>query len=240
MKPTVTYLYLLRHTPFFTELNTDQLRWVIQHSREWEVQAGRSIVSSDSSGDGTGYWVLLDGSWDLELQGRHHASGHADPGKWFNRELISTDAFKLKANEEVQAMAQQLREAEVKTSTVDDRIGEMTALLGNSEREVAKLYAELQTERRERAKLEVQLEANAKELKTTRSKNTKLEKEISSAKGQKLSDIQAQLDRLSALNEELQAKLDAAEADKTHYMQAVEGQKGKLRPLPPPADEGQP
>ena len=106
--------------------------------------------------------------------------------------------------------------------------------------DVAHLESILQAAGRERAKLEVQLEANAKELKTTRSKNTKLEKEISSAKGQKLSDIQAQLDRLSALNEELQAKLDAAEADKTHYMQAVEGQKGKLRPLPPPADEGQP
>lgn len=99
MKPTVTYLYLLRHTPFFTELNTDQLRWVIQHSREWEVQAGQSIVSSDSTGDGTGYWVLLDGRWDLELEGQHHASGHADPGKWFNRALIPTGAFRLAATE---------------------------------------------------------------------------------------------------------------------------------------------
>lgn len=97
MKPSVTYLHLLRHTPFFTELSTDQLRWVIQHSREWEVQAGQTIVSSDSPSDG--YWVLLDGGWNFELQGQRHASGHADPGKWFNQDLVSMHAFKLSVND---------------------------------------------------------------------------------------------------------------------------------------------
>ena len=36
MEPSVTYLHLLKHTPFFTNLTTAQLRWVIDHSREWE------------------------------------------------------------------------------------------------------------------------------------------------------------------------------------------------------------
>ena len=99
MKPSITFLHLLRHTPFFTELSTDQLRWVIQHSREWEVQAGRTIVSSATAGDGAGYWVLLDGRWDLELGGQHHASGHADPGKWFDRDLVATRAFSLTATD---------------------------------------------------------------------------------------------------------------------------------------------
>jgi hypothetical protein len=99
MKPSVTYLHLLRHTPFFTELTTDQLRWVIQHSREWEVDSGQTIVSSDSADDAAGYWVLLDGGWQVELRGQPHASGHADPGKWFNRDQLGTETFKLAAND---------------------------------------------------------------------------------------------------------------------------------------------
>ena len=30
MEPSVTYLHLLKHTPFFTSLTTAQLRWVIE------------------------------------------------------------------------------------------------------------------------------------------------------------------------------------------------------------------
>jgi len=39
------YLHLQRHTPFFTELDVDQLRWVIQHLRERQVQPGILQVS---------------------------------------------------------------------------------------------------------------------------------------------------------------------------------------------------
>jgi hypothetical protein len=54
MKPSITYAYLLRQTPFFTGLDSTQLHWVIQHSREWEVQAGQVIVSSQHPGDSSG------------------------------------------------------------------------------------------------------------------------------------------------------------------------------------------
>jgi chromosome segregation ATPase len=147
------------------------------------------------------------------------------------------EAFKLRANEEVQALAVQLRDAQSATSGVDERVEEMTSLLGNSEREVAKLFKELQEERNFRKEAEIRLDAISKSEKTARSKANKLEKEMAQAKGQKLSDIQKELDRMVALNAQMQEKLDAAEADKTHYMQAVEGQKPKLRPLPPVIDQ---
>jgi hypothetical protein len=99
MRPSITYAYLLRQTPFFTSLDSTQLHWVIQHSREWEVQTGQVIVSSQHSGDSTGYWLLLDGSWGLEYRGRIHASGHADNGKWFNQDQLGQQAFKLVAND---------------------------------------------------------------------------------------------------------------------------------------------
>ncbi|MBP3364603.1 MAG: hypothetical protein J6L74_12550, partial [Pseudomonas sp.] len=47
MKPSITYLHLLRHTPFFTSLTTEQLRWVIDHSNEWETEAGAVIAKKD-------------------------------------------------------------------------------------------------------------------------------------------------------------------------------------------------
>jgi hypothetical protein len=59
MRASTTYLYLLRKTPFFTALTTAQLRWVIEHSREWEALAGTTIEDcSESSAD---LWILLDG-----------------------------------------------------------------------------------------------------------------------------------------------------------------------------------
>ncbi|EPG2413603.1 hypothetical protein MBN93_003989 [Klebsiella pneumoniae] len=97
MKPSITYLHLLRHTPFFTELDTDQLRWVIQHSREWEVQPGTLLVSDALAGERAGYWVLLDGGWTLDYRGRAHSSGHADPGKWFEAGQLP-GTFALSAN----------------------------------------------------------------------------------------------------------------------------------------------
>ncbi|MCW5655834.1 hypothetical protein [Hydrogenophaga sp.] len=47
MKPSVTYLHLLRHTPMFTQLDTFQLRWTIERSREWEARPG-TVVSTFS------------------------------------------------------------------------------------------------------------------------------------------------------------------------------------------------
>jgi NAD(P)-dependent dehydrogenase (short-subunit alcohol dehydrogenase family) len=44
MKASTTYLYLLRKTPFFTSLDTRQLRWMIEHSHEWEAQAGTVVA----------------------------------------------------------------------------------------------------------------------------------------------------------------------------------------------------
>jgi hypothetical protein len=86
MKASTTYLYLLRKTPFFTSLNTQQLRWTIEHSREWEAQAGTVVAQcapglQEQEGD---FWILLDGRWQVEHDGEVYPSGHADPGKWFS------------------------------------------------------------------------------------------------------------------------------------------------------------
>jgi hypothetical protein len=89
MKASTTYLYLLRKTPFFTALTTGQLRWVIDHSREWEAQAGATVDDcSESSAD---LWILLDGRWQVEHDGRTWPSGHADPGKWFSSREAGSD-----------------------------------------------------------------------------------------------------------------------------------------------------
>jgi hypothetical protein len=86
MKPSVTYLHLLRHTPFFTSLDTSQLRWTIDHSREWEAHTGAVIATCEAkeSPPDDAIWILLDGRWQVEEGGRVHPSGHADPGKWFS------------------------------------------------------------------------------------------------------------------------------------------------------------
>ncbi|HXZ09461.1 MAG TPA: hypothetical protein VEI25_15525 [Paraburkholderia sp.] len=88
MKASTTYLYLLRKTPFFTSLDTRQLRWTIEHSREWEAEAGTTLATcgpgqqeQDHDGD---FWVLLDGRWQVEHDGHSYPSGHADAGKWFS------------------------------------------------------------------------------------------------------------------------------------------------------------
>jgi carbohydrate-selective porin OprB len=88
MKPSVTYLHLLKHTPFFTSLTTGQLRWVIAHSREWEVQSGTVIEQSNGNAHGTaseqGMWILLDGGWQIESAQRTYPADHASAGKWFS------------------------------------------------------------------------------------------------------------------------------------------------------------
>lgn len=86
MKASTTYLYLLSKTPLFTNLDTQQLRWTIEHSREWEAQAG-TVVAHCQPGQQKqerDFWILLDGRWQVEHDGEVYPSGHADPGKWFS------------------------------------------------------------------------------------------------------------------------------------------------------------
>ncbi|MFM0663794.1 cyclic nucleotide-binding domain-containing protein [Paraburkholderia sediminicola] len=88
MKPSVTYLHLLKHTPFFTSLTTEQLRWVIGHSHEWEAQPGTVIAQCDGSAHSAasdrGMWILLDGGWQIEYAQQSYPAGHASAGKWFS------------------------------------------------------------------------------------------------------------------------------------------------------------
>ena len=88
MKPSVTYLHLLKHTPFFTSLTTEQLRWVIGHSHEWEVQTGTVVAQCGDGVNGVardqGMWILLDGGWQIEYDHHRYPAGHASAGKWFS------------------------------------------------------------------------------------------------------------------------------------------------------------
>ncbi|MFM0735245.1 hypothetical protein PQQ52_32685 [Paraburkholderia sediminicola] len=88
MKPSVTYLHLLKHTPFFTSLTTEQLRWVIGHSHEWEAQPGTVVAQCDDHAHGAasdrGMWILLDGGWQIEYGQQSYPAAHASAGKWFS------------------------------------------------------------------------------------------------------------------------------------------------------------
>jgi hypothetical protein len=87
MEPSVTYLHLLKHTPFFTSLTTAQLRWVIGHSHEWEARAGTVVAQCNDSATGTrdqAMWILLDGGWQIESAGHAYPADHASAGKWFS------------------------------------------------------------------------------------------------------------------------------------------------------------
>lgn len=100
MRASVTYLHLLRHTPFFTALSTAQLQWVIDHSREWEADAGAVIATCDHGVEPDApYWILLDGGWQVEHAGRTFRSGHADPGKWFSATEAQGEPCVLVTNE---------------------------------------------------------------------------------------------------------------------------------------------
>jgi hypothetical protein len=85
MSPSVTYVYLLRHTPFFAELNDEQLKWVTQHSREWEAPKG-TVIDSRAPGltPSSDVWILLDGGWQVETQSSTYNAGNAAPGKWYS------------------------------------------------------------------------------------------------------------------------------------------------------------
>lgn len=102
MKPSVTYLHLLKHTPFFTGLTTDQLRWVIGHSHEWEAQPG-TVVAQCSSGATTAedqaMWILLDGGWQVEVGLHAYPADHASAGKWFSAAVTTNTACRLVTTE---------------------------------------------------------------------------------------------------------------------------------------------
>src|SRR6202171_1714104 len=74
MKASTTYLYLLRKTPFFTGLDTEQLRWTIGHSREWEAQAGTVVAHCAPGQQDDDFWILLDGRWQVEHDGEAYPS----------------------------------------------------------------------------------------------------------------------------------------------------------------------
>lgn len=100
MKPSITYLHLLRHTPFFTSLSTEQLEWVIDHSREWEVSKGSVLSKREASGvSDTDYWVLLDGGWHITGGGHTLSVRHDDPGKWFSTRVSNGQPCALVATE---------------------------------------------------------------------------------------------------------------------------------------------
>ena len=91
MQASVTYLHLLRKTPFFTRLTTAQLRYVIEHSTEWEVKAGQTIAGSGDA-DG-GLWILLDGGWQVEVAGKAYPALHDEAGKWYGGAAVQGAAL---------------------------------------------------------------------------------------------------------------------------------------------------
>ena len=104
MIPQTTYLHLLKKTPFFTALTRPQLLWVIDHSREWEVWAG-TVVASCATGEpeSDDLWILLDGGWRVDADGKQHAAGNADAGKWFIA-TVASHACQLVATEKSYVM----------------------------------------------------------------------------------------------------------------------------------------
>lgn len=102
MKPAVTYLFLLRFTPFFKHLSTAQLRSVIEHSHEWNAQAGTVVAECANDARGAestpGIWILLHGGWQVEHAGRSYPADAASAGKWFSADVTS-DACRLVTNE---------------------------------------------------------------------------------------------------------------------------------------------
>lgn len=84
MTPATTYLYLLQDTPFFSDLSDKQLSFVIQHSKEYETEKGAVISQCDAQQHQTDYWILLDGRWALQYQGRDFPNGNTGPGKWYS------------------------------------------------------------------------------------------------------------------------------------------------------------
>lgn len=112
MSASVTYLRLLAKTPFFTALSTDQLQWVIDHSREWSVVPGAEIASSARGADS--FWVLLDGGWQVEHGGRSIKAGHADPAKWYGgRDMSALAVGEIRVVATAKSYVMQIQQADL-------------------------------------------------------------------------------------------------------------------------------
>lgn len=154
------------------------------------------------------------------------------------RALSAYETLKQKATQELQSLQTELATKRQASVHVDERMDELTAMLANSEREVARLFKDLSEERTLRKEAEIRLAATSKDLRKAKTAVTKLEKAERAAKGEQMSELQKRLDEMTRDYKELQEQLASAVRDKTAYMQALEGQKGKVRPLPPPAEQG--
>ncbi|MEB3198318.1 MAG: hypothetical protein VKP62_14055 [Candidatus Sericytochromatia bacterium] len=154
------------------------------------------------------------------------------------RALAAYETLKQRASQELYSLQAELAQARQMNQGVDERVAEMTALLANSEREVARLFKELGEERALRKEAEIRLATTGKDLRKAKTAVTKLEKAEKAAKGEQMTDLQKRLDEMTRDYKQLQDELASAVRDKTAYMQALEGNKGKVRPLPPPADGG--
>jgi len=96
MKAVATYIFLLRNAPFFSRLSTSQLRWVVQHSKEWKVSKGSVIeVCVPATVPVTYYWILLDGEWALEQDGAVALAKPSDPRNWFTRSVHNGGSCRL-------------------------------------------------------------------------------------------------------------------------------------------------
>lgn len=144
------------------------------------------------------------------------------------------EAFRARANDEVAALNQELGQYRNQATNTDERVEEMMGLLANSEREVVRMHKDLAEAREQNATMKVQVETLQKEVRNLKRQKSSAETKAKKAEGETLTEIRKQ-------NEALQSELTALKkemADKTQYMQAIEGQKGKLRAIQPPA-EGQ-
>jgi chromosome segregation ATPase len=154
------------------------------------------------------------------------------------RAVSAYENLKQRATQEVQALQAELTVSRQAGAQVDERIDDLTAMLANSEREVARLFKDLSEERTLRKEAEIRLEATSKDLRKAKTAVTKLEKAERAAKGEQMTELQKRLDEMTRDYKELQEQLASAVRDKTAYMQALEGQKGKGRPRRPSSAEG--
>jgi hypothetical protein len=110
-KASTTYLHLLAKTPFFTALTREQLQWVIDHSKEWRVNAGTEISSSAEAPDN--FWVLLDGGWQVEFDGRYAPAGHADSAKWYGGDAFAALSGPSRLTATAQSYVMSIRNADL-------------------------------------------------------------------------------------------------------------------------------
>lgn len=110
--PSLTYLHLLAKTPFFTAISSEQLQWVIDHSREWSVAPGVEIASSVRGADS--FWVLLDGGWQVEHASCSVEAGHTDPAKWYGgRDMLAPDTGETRLVATAKSYVMQIQQSDL-------------------------------------------------------------------------------------------------------------------------------